>query len=46
MKTVKMVKNIKVDSGTVQKGSTVLIAIGTILKAGVEIAKALSKLNK
>ena len=43
---MKSVKNIKVNQDKVQKGSTILIAAGTILKAGVEIAKALRKSKK
>lgn len=46
MKPVKTVKNIKVNQDTIQKGGTILMAAGTILKAGVEIAKALSKSKK
>lgn len=43
---MKSVKIIKVSQEKVQKGGTIFIAAGTILKAGVEIAKALSKPKK
>lgn len=36
-------KTIKINRGTIQKSGTVLVALGTILKAGVEIAKVVSK---
>lgn len=46
MKSVKRTKNIKVNSETATKSGTVLIALGTIIKAGAEIAKTISKSNK
>lgn len=43
---MKSTKNIKVDQDKVEKGSIILMAAGTILKAGVEIAKALGGSKK
>ncbi len=44
MQAKKAVKPIKMD--TVRKSGTVLVAVGTIMKAGVEIVKALSRTKK
>ena len=41
---MKSVKNIKVNQDKVQKVGNILIAGGTILQAGIEIAKALKVL--
>lgn len=44
MKSLKAIKNIKIKSSTVKKGSK--IAIGTILKASCDIAESVSKQKK
>lgn len=46
MKSLKAIKNIKIKSSTVKKGSKIAIAIGTILKASCDIAESVSKQKK